>query len=462
MIDPQTVEQYGLPGHLEAVPDEIDALNLPVTGALPPELDGRYLRNGPNPLPGQRSGHLQTGHGMLHGVRLSGGRAEWYRNRWVRTGAFHGRPFVTPDGRVDLASTSANTHVMAHADRIYALVEVGLPYEVTPELGTVGPCDFGGRLTTAMTAHPKRDPDTGELHFFGYGFRPPFLTYHRLDAKGELVHSREVPVRAGTMMHDFAVTEHHVVWLDLPMTFQLGLAGQGMPYGWDDSHGARLGLMRHDRPDPEVTWFEIEPCWVFHVGNAHEDAAGRVVVDAVRYSPAEWNALWALLSRADAARGFVPTDPAVGRARLHRWTLDPATGTTTEQRLDDRVVEFPTIDDDLTGRHSRYLYTVTGGEPRSRDRCAIVKHDLHDGTCAVHELDGDTMIGEAVFVPAGEGPRREDDGWLMAVATRRDGSASQLLVLDAGRVAGGPVASVELPRGVPTGFHGSWIPDRRP
>ncbi|WP_262380176.1 carotenoid oxygenase family protein [Nonomuraea sp. PA05] len=501
MIDPQTVEQYGLPGHLQAVPDEIDAVHLPVTGTLPPELDGRYLRNGPNPLPGRRSGHLQAGPGMLHGVRLRGGRAEWYRNRWVRTGAFHDKPFVTPDGRIDLTATSANTHVMAHADRVYALVEVGLPYEVTPDLATVGPCDFGGRLTTAMTAHPKTDPDTGELHFFGYGFVPPLLTYHRLDAKGELVHSREVPVRAGTMMHDFAVTEHHVVWLDLPMTFQLSLADRGIPYGWDEAHGARLGLMRHDRPGAEVTWFEIEPCWIFHVGNAHEDAGGRVILDAVRYSPAEWTALWAMLSRADAARGFSPrlsrtdaertfgplpppplptpppgsdrgvgsrTDgardlgaPAIGRSSLHRWILDPATGRATEQQLDDRVVEFPTIDDDLTGRRSRYLYTVTGNEPRSRDHCAIVKYDDVTGTCAVHELDAETMVGEAVFVPATPGPRREDDGWLMAVATRRDGSASQLLVLDAARVEGGPVATVELPRGVPAGFHGSWIPRSR-
>ncbi|MCK2215926.1 carotenoid oxygenase family protein [Actinomadura sp. ATCC 31491] len=461
MIDPETVARYELPGHLRAVPDEIDAAGLPVTGALPPELDGRYLRNGPNPLPGERSGILQAGHGMLHGVRLRGGRAEWYRNRWVRTGAFHGRPFVTPDGRLDRAATSANTHVIGHAGHVYALVEVGLPYEVTPGLATVGPCDFGGRLTTAMTAHPKRDPGTGELHFFGYGFVPPLLTYHRLDAKGELVHSREVPVRAGTMMHDFAITEHHVVWLDLPMTFQPALAAQGMPYGWDDSHGARLGLMRHDRPGAEVTWFEIEPCWIFHVGNAHEDESGRVVLDAVRYSAAEWTALWTLLSRADAARGFAPSAAALaGRSHLHRWTLDPATGTATGQRLDDRSVEFPTIDDDLTGRRSRYLYTVTGGEPGSRERCAIVKYDTAAGArAAAYELDADTVLGEAVFAPATGGPRGEDDGWLLAVATRRDGSASRLLVLDAARVEGGPVAAVELPRAVPTGFHGSWLPE---
>ncbi|NUP76755.1 MAG: dioxygenase [Nonomuraea sp.] len=462
MIDSATVTRYALPGHLRSVPDEIDAFDLPVTGALPPELNGRYLRNGPNALPGEESGHAHIGPGMLHGVRIRGGRAEWYRNRWVRTGRYHGRPFAGPDGRLDLTAVSANTHVIGHADRLFALVEVGLPYEVTPELGTVGPCDFGGRLTTAMTAHPKHDPATGDLHFFGYGMRPPYLTYHRLDARGELVHSREVPVPAGTMTHDMAITERHVVWLDLPVTFQRRLVGTAMPYRWDDAYGARLGVMRHDVPDAPVRWFEIEPCFVFHVGNAHEDAQGRVVLDAVRYSEREFTSMWELLSRVSALRDPAAASAAVGRARLHRWVLDPATGAATEQQLDDRAVEYPTLDDDLVGRRSRFLYTVTGTEPGSADRCSILKYDTVAGTATGHALDADTMIGEAVFVPGSDAPRAEDDGWLVSIATLRDGSASRLLVLDATDVAAGPVASVELPRGVPTGFHGSWIPDPRP
>ncbi|MFG2089942.1 MULTISPECIES: carotenoid oxygenase family protein [unclassified Spirillospora] len=451
MIDADTVTRYGLPGHLRSVPDEIDARDLPVTGTLPPELNGRYIRNGPNALPGAATGHAQVGPGMLHGVRLRQGRAEWYRNRWVRTGAFAGRPFAGPDGRLDLTATSANTHVIRHADRVLALVEVGLPHEVTPDLDTVGPCDFGGRLTTAMTAHPKLDPVTGELHFFGYGMRPPFLTYHRLDAAGRLVHSREVTVPAGTMMHDFAITEHHVVWLDLPVTFQRHLVGRAMPYMWDDAYGARLGVMRHDRPGAPVHWFEIDPCFVFHVGNAHEDE-GRIVLDAVRYTKAEFTSLWDLLSQMKVP----PGGATAGRARLHRWTLDPGTGTAAGQALDDRVVEFPTLDDERVGRPARYLYTVTGTEPLSRDECAIVKYDTATGAATAHDLGSDTMIGEAVFVPAG-GRRGEDDGWLVAIATTRDGTASRLLVLDATDVR--PVAAVELPRGVPSGFHGSWIPD---
>src|SRR3954463_5115624 len=140
-------------GYLAPVPDEIDAVDLPVEGTLPPELTGRYLRNGPNRLPGAEPGPRFTAHGMLHGVRLRDGRAEWYRNRWVRTRALEGHPFLSEAG-VDLAAVPANTHVIEHGGRLFALVENGLPYEVDADLGTVGPCDFDGRLTTAMTAHP--------------------------------------------------------------------------------------------------------------------------------------------------------------------------------------------------------------------------------------------------------------------------------------------------------------------
>ncbi len=441
------------------VPDEIDAVDLPVTGLLPPELCGRYFRNGPNPLPGEDIRHLLIGTGMLHGVRLRDGRAEWYRNRWTRTGRFAGRPFIRADGTRDLTAVSANTHVMRHAGRILALVEVGFPYEVTPELDTVGPCDFDGRLTTAMTAHPKCDPATGELHFFGYGTRPPFLTYHRLDAAGRLVRSREIAVPAGTMMHDFAITEHHVVWLDLPVTFQPGLIGKAMPYQWDEQYGARLGVMRHDRPDAAVRWFGIDPCYVFHVANAYEDAAGRIVLDAVRYSAAAFNGMWRIVS---GAANPAAAAAGAGSTRLHRWTLDPVTGTASEQPLDDRGVEFPTIDDTKVGRANSFVYTVAdtytvraAGVPG----VAIVKYDTAGGTTTSHELDPGTAVGEAVFVPATGGTRREDDGWLISIATRRDGTASQLLVLDASNVTAGPVATVDLPRGVPSGFHGSWIAD---
>lgn len=461
-----------LEGRFTPVPDEIDAVDLPVAGVLPPELDGRYLRNGPNPLPGEDPAHLFLGHGMLHGIRCHGGRAEWYRNRWVRTRALAGHPFMSEAG-IDLTAVPANTHVIEHAGRLLALVENGLPHEVTRDLDTVGPYDFGGQLTTAMTAHPKTDPISGELHFFGYSPVPPFLTYHRLSADGTSLTSRAVEVAASTMMHDFAITSEHVVWLDLPITFQWELLAAGMPFGWDDRYGARLGVMRQDDPHAVVTWFEIDPCYVFHVGGAHDDPDGRVVLDGARYSPADVAVMWGPAdagtdSRVGSSVTSPPSggDPAAraastGAARMHRWILDPAIGTVEETVLSDRGVEFPTLDDTLVGRPSRYRYTVADRDGRGEPAAAVVKID-RDGATAVHELGPELSAGEAVFVPGTAPDRAEDDGWLLTLTTRRDGSASQLLVLDATDVGGAPVATVTLPRGVPSGFHGSWLPESGP
>ncbi|MET9021146.1 GNAT family N-acetyltransferase [Actinopolymorpha sp. NPDC004070] len=463
-------------GHLAPVPDEITAADLPVTGTLPPELSGQYLRNGPNPLPGQRTPHWFTGSGMLHGVRIRDGRAEWYRNRWVRTRLLEGANPYGPHGTRDLAATVANTHIVEHGGRLLALCEGGLPYEVTPDLDTVGPCDFGGRLTTAMTAHPKTDPVTGELFFFGYSVtHRPYVTYHRMSADGQLQDSVAIDVPGPTMMHDFAITAHHVVWLDLPLTFHPELGGKGMPFQWDDDYGARLGVMRRDGTGG-VRWFDVEPCYVFHVGNAHEQADGRIVLDVVRYSRSAWDSSWARIggdAKADGAGRGLPGGPAgmanavaeTGVSALYRWVLDPRDGSVSEQPLDDLGVEFPTHDETRTGLGSRYLYTVgtvgtdeDGAHTGRPGSGAIVKYDVESGNRQYHDLGPEIVPGEAIFVPA-EGVRREDDGWLLTVVTDKAGSGSDLLVLDASDVTGPPVATVHLPRRVPAGFHGSWIPD---
>ncbi|MEU8905369.1 carotenoid oxygenase family protein [Streptomyces mirabilis] len=447
-----------LQGRFAPVPQEHSAADLAVRGSLPSDLDGRYLRNGPNPLPGQDNGHWFTGPGMLHGIRLRGGRAEWYRNRWIRTRQLEGHPFIRADSTVDLAATPANTHVIRHADTVLALCEVGLPHWVTPELETVGPYDFGGRLTTAMTAHPKEDPVTGELHLFGAGFAPPYLTYHRVTADGRLLDSRPVEVPGPTMMHDFAITEHHIVWMDLPVVFDPALAGSGdgMPYRWDEEYGARLGVMSRTPGSTDVRWYDVDPCYVFHVGNAYEDGRGRIVLDAVRYDRAGFQHTWSDIGGSTGASGLVGVrEPGHSQASsvLHRWTLDPGTGRASESPLDDRDVEFPTHNETLTGRANRYLYTVSGA--------GIAKHDLTRHTSHAYETPGSRYAGEAVFVPAADATG-EDEGWLLSLVSNDDGEAGELLVLDAAEMT--VQAVVELPHPVPAGFHGSWLPEpgRRP
>ncbi|WP_433621774.1 carotenoid oxygenase family protein [Nocardia sp. CA-120079] len=426
-----------LTGNYAAVTEELTAYELPITGTIPAELTGWYLRNGPNPH-AAASAHWFLGDGMVHGVRLEQGRAVSYRNRWVRTSTFtDGAQVRDADGNLDLTAGLANTHVIRHAGRTLALVESSYPYELTCELDTVGPYDFDGKLRTAMTAHPKTCPTTGELHFFGYDFTAPYLTYHRADAAGNLVVSRPIEVPAATMHHDFNLTASHVVFMDLPVVFDLETAksGGGMPFRWRDDYQARLGVLRRDDPHGAIRWFPIDSCYVFHTLNAH-DEPGRIVLHVIRY-PSLW--------RQDS---HLPE-----RASLWRWTIDLATGTVAEEQLDDRDAEFPRIDDRLAGLDSRFGHATVAG-----DSGALLRYDLHTGTSTAHEFGPGRIPAEAAFAPADDRPG--GDGYLMTYVYNADTDRSDLVIVDASELAAPPVATIHLPARVPYGFHGNWLADK--
>ncbi|MFZ3474874.1 carotenoid oxygenase family protein [Streptomyces sp. 4.24] len=265
-------------GHYAPAVDEVTATDLTVEGSLPPELTGRLLRNGHNPKPGVTPTHWFKGSGMVHGIRLREGRAEWYRNRWVRTPALDGAPYMTENGP-DLTASTAGTHVIEHAGRLLALSEANLPFELTRDLDTVGAHDFDGKLRGAMTAHPKTDPATGELHFFGSSPFPPHLTYHVSDAGGKLTHSADVPGATASLKHDFALTRRHVVFVEGTVTFD-PTEHSGIPYGWNDAQPARIGVMpRGPQGAGRIRWFSIAPGSMLHAANAYEDARGRIVLE---------------------------------------------------------------------------------------------------------------------------------------------------------------------------------------
>jgi carotenoid cleavage dioxygenase len=434
---------FHLRGNFAPVPQEVTAFDLPAQGAIPRALRGRYVRNGPNPKSGT-SPHWFLGDGMLHGVELRDGRAVWYRNRWVRTRTFVDdakwlREDYTPDVTVGLA----NTHVIAHAGRILALVETSLPTEVTPELDTVGCVDYGGRLTTGMTAHPKTCPRTGELHFFACSFMAPWLTYHRADAAGHLLQTEVIEVPGPTMVHDFAITDRHVIFMDLPLVFDVEMAMTGtMPYRWSDEYGARLGVMPRGGTNADVRWFDIAPCYVFHPLNAYEEEDGAIVLDVVRYPE-----LWRTGSNAATA------------AFMHRWRVDRTAGRVGEQPLDDRAVEFPRFDDRRMGTSYRYGYAVYTEQGADRGTgTSVIKYDLRTGASSAHDFGPGRVPSEPVFVPASDAAA-EDDGWLIAYVYDAARDGSDLVILDAANVTAKPVATVALPQRVPFGFHGSFIPD---
>jgi carotenoid cleavage dioxygenase-like enzyme len=446
-VDAQTVFPVFRTGNYTPVYDELTAFDLPVEGSIPAELNGWYLRNGPNPRTG--AGHWCVGDGMVHGLRLENGRAAWYRNRWVRTESFeHPVPPYNDDGSRNLHSSIANTHVVRHAGKTLALMEFSLPYEISNDLETLGAYDFGGKLADSMTAHPKICPTTGELHFFGSGnILEPHVSYHRADANGQLTISRPIDVPALTLMHDFALTADHVVFMDLPLLFDLRVAmtqqfDRDLPYRWDDQHQARLGVLRRDDPYGRLRWFDIDPCFVFHIANAYDvtSASGNsIVLEVLRY-PEMW--------RDSSEFG--------DDAALWRWKINLDTGVVEESQLDDRGVEFPRVDDRLAGSAARYSVAVGSG--------ALVRYDLQRDTATEHQFGGGgshrapSAPGEAVFAPA-VGQSDELAGWYLTYVYDPVTDGSDLVVIDASDFEGDPVARIRLPRRVPHGFHGNWIPD---
>ncbi len=420
---------------------------LEMEGVVPPDLEGQLLRNGPNPavVPADQSEyHWFSGDGMIHAIGLEGGKAVSYRNRWVRTRKLAAECNTTPPkGPSEPIDGPANTHVIRHAGRTLALVESGFPHAVSPDLERARIHDFDGSLASPMTAHPKVDPATGDLVFFGYDvFGPPFLRSHVVDAGGVLVQSEEIDVPRAVMMHDFGVTATRMVFLDLPVVFDLDLAvaGQSLPFRWMPEAGARVGLLARDGRGSDIQWIGTDPCYVFHVLNAF-DAGGSVVMDVVRY---------------DSAFDTAPGETiATNRPVLARWTIDPSSRRIAETLLDDVPVEFPRIDDAVAGRPHRYGYCLQLSETDVPG--GLIKYDLARDESERFDPGEHRQAGEPVFVRASDG-HDEDEGWILSVVYDATRGVSDLVILDATSFGGPPVATVHLPARVPFGFHGSWVP----
>ena len=442
-----------LAGNFGPVDVETTAVDLPVTGTLPSELRGRYLRNGPNPVTVDDPSryHWFTGSGMLHGVGIEDGRATWYRNRYVRSDTVtevKGWP-RTPGPRHGMSDGTANTNVISHAGRTFAIVEAGgLPMELDDELGTISSSDFDGTLPGSFTAHPKRDPHTGELHAVVYYWEWDHIEYVVVGTDARVRKVVDVPVPGKPMVHDCAITETSVLLFDLPCHFDLDLAMHGVtfPYRWNDAFAARVGVLQRDGEAGDVRWCELDdPCYVFHPLNAYDEDDGTIVVDVVRH-PAMFS-----------------TDflgPNEGPTRLERWRLDPAAGKVRSDVISDRYQEFPRHDERLVGRRHRFGYaTETESNPAGGIAfSSLLKIDVDRAETAVHDVGAGRAGMEPVFVPRAP-DAAEDDGWVLAYVHDATRDACDLVVLDAQDFTAPPVATVHLPVRVPFGFHGNWIAD---
>ncbi|GAB2785149.1 carotenoid oxygenase family protein [Amycolatopsis magusensis] len=449
------------------VTTEIDSGDLRVIGRIPRDLNGVYLRNGPNPRhrPDGRY-HWFDGDGMVHAVHLENGRAR-YRNRWIRTKAFEaeseagralwrgvmespkGNPFGNHHGLG--LKDAANTDVIFHRGKVLTTWYLcGSPYALDPlSLETVGAEDFLGTLVGDMMAHPKVDERTGELFWFDYGPTPPYLRYGVVSADGRVVHTTDVTLPGPRLPHDMAITDNHAVLMDLPLVQDPEAARHGRhKIVFDRSLPARFGVLPRYGTGDQVRWFEASPCYIYHVVNSWE-AGEEIVLDVCRVNRPQ--------PRADAHTplakmlSYLRLD-----AQLHRYRFNLRTGAVSESPMDDANTEFPSVDSRKVGRLSRYAYNVRISPESTLKFDGLVRYDNATGVKAEHSFGPGRWGSEAPFAPR-DGATVEGDGYLVTFVQDEREGLSELDIFDAGDLAAGPVARVLLPQRVPLGFHATWV-----
>ena len=449
MVSSVTGRKY-LEGSRAPVTEELTTYDLPVTGQIPEELEGRWLRNGPNPYGNvdPNSYHWFLGDGMIHGVRLRGGKAEWYRNRWVRGKDLAQRLGEEPPSGECFRNSgfSPNTSVIGHSGHTLALVEAGIsPVSLTYELETIGYTNFEGTLPGAFTAHTKFDPVTEELHGVCYTYPdiPDRVQHVVVGMDNRVKKVTDVPLDGMPMIHDMSLTETYALIYDLPVCvdIEMAMSGKRFPFAWNDDHQPRVGLLPRNGTAEDIIWCEAPSCYVFHPVNAFDiqtnEGTNQVVVDLCRFDRMFYSDLHG---------------PFESIPKLARWTIDPTTGTVSEDIVSEQSQDFPTHDPRVVARKYQYAYTSW------LDLGHTCRTDMETGETILHNHGEGRFGAEPLFIPRVDG-ENEEDGWVMVVVNDENNGPAELVILDANDMTKEPVARIHLPQRVPDGFHGSWVPD---
>ena len=469
MAQPMPTDNPMMLGPFAPIQMECDAPDLYIEGEIPQDLYGSFYRCGPNMQFAPRSAdhHLFGGDGMVHGFHIENGKVR-YNNRWVRTAKWKmehelGRNVVNPMNPFDCEPEFsdfvftdkeglANTAAIWHGGRLFVMEEGHLPMIIDPHtLATKGCWDFYGKCRTAMTAHPKIDPKTGEMFFFAYMAEGPFspdVTVYTVSPEGLITNSVTVETPYPAMVHDFMVTDNFIMIPIMPLTGDLERAMVGGPaFAWEPDKPTVIGLLpRHEGSNENIRWVESDTRFMFHIMNGF-DTDDTFICDVCESERAP------LFPSPDGT----PSDNL--GAHLHRWSVDlndPGSRLKSE-RINELESEFPQIDPRFTMSDNRYGVFITPEDPNVEEVFynAVCRFDHQTGAVERYNFGSGRVTTEAIFVPRSE-TAEEGDGYILSVVFNPESQTSELDVFDSQDVKQGPVGVAKLSHRVPMGFHGAW------
>ncbi len=440
--------------------------DLPVKGKIPTDLNGVYLRNGPNPrFKPKGAYHPFDGDGMIHGAHFKNGKLT-YRNKWVRTKGWHANDLhgeeqywgimSTHKGRKDMPmSDVANTDVIGHGGKaVTTWYLAGKSHLLDPiTLETVDVVDYSRAPGHGISAHPKVDEVTGEMMFFDYFDHHPFMAYGVVNKDGKLVHHVPVELSGDRLPHDMGITENYSILHDLPVYHDEAARAAGRhKIRFNASMPTRFGVIARYGAAAEIKWFAFSPCFVYHVVNCWEEGDELVMV-ACRFMPLE-NEKGAI----DEARTAKMIADLGMNARLWRYRMNMKTGEASEECLNaDFNCEFPSYNSARTGRYSRYAYLVDHN-PATLHWTGVRKFNTDTGESLGAWTDGHEhcWYSEPWFAPA-DNPRSEDHGYVICFMWNDKKREQELQIFNALDINAGPVARVQMPHAIPVGFHACWM-----